>query len=424
MMKQILDAVIQYWSLILSDWNRYLETAPSGILWGVAGFFTVILILVQVIRFGRKGKKAGEKEPDFGPDDAAEDKGASFEEAPSVGPEKVTIPASVEVKDAEISEPEEETTQPAAEKIADEPAPEGFFSRLKNGLSKTRNTFSGGLDRIFSGSQKMNEELLEEIEELLITSDVGVKTTMSLVEKIRKKTAGISDVDSLKRALREEILAVIRKGQTRKGNMERAKPEVIMVVGVNGVGKTTTIGKLSARFRERGKKVLIVAADTFRAAAGEQLAIWAEKSGAQIVRHRDGADPASVAYDGVEAAIARGMDVVLVDTAGRLHTKVNLMEELKKIRRTIAKKLPDAPHEILMVLDATTGQNALTQAKLFHDAIGLTGIALTKLDGTAKGGIVIAICDALNIPLNYIGVGEKIDDLQEFQPEQFVEALF
>lgn len=423
-MKQILDAVIQYWSLIFSDLNRYFETAPSGILWGVAGFFTVILILVQVIRFGRKGKKAGEKEPEFRPDDAAEDNGALFEEAPSVEPEKVIFPASVEVKDVEISEPEEERRQPAAEKIADEPAPEGFFSRLKSGLSKTRNTFSGGLDRIFSGSQKRNEELLEEIEELLITSDVGVQTTMSLMEKIGKKAAGISDVNSLKRALREEILAVIRKGQTRQGNQERTKPEVIMVVGVNGVGKTTTIGKLSARFREQGKKVLIVAADTFRAAAGEQLSIWAEKSGAQIVRHRDGADPASVAYDGVEAAIARGMDVVLVDTAGRLHTKVNLMEELKKIRRTIAKKLPDAPHETLMVLDATTGQNALTQAKLFHDAIGLTGIALTKLDGTAKGGIVIGICDALNIPLDYIGVGEKIDDLQEFQPEQFVDALF
>jgi len=224
--------------------------------------------------------------------------------------------------------------------------------------------------------------------------------------------------------LKTEILSLIKNAHYPAEKKEQPVPNIIMVVGVNGVGKTTTIGKLAARFKQEGRKVLIVAADTFRAAAGEQLTIWAEKSGAQIVKHRDGADPASVAYDGVEAAIARGTDVVLVDTAGRLHTKVNLMEELKKIRRTIAKKLPGAPHEILMILDATTGQNALTQAKLFHEAMGLTSIALTKLDGTAKGGIVIAICDELNIPLEYIGVGEKIDDLQEFDPDQFVEALF
>jgi fused signal recognition particle receptor len=197
-----------------------------------------------------------------------------------------------------------------------------------------------------------------------------------------------------------------------------------MVVGVNGVGKTTTIGKLAARYSAEGKKVLVAAADTFRAAAVEQLGIWAERSGADIVKHRENADPAAVAYDGVEAAMARGTDVVLVDTAGRLHTKVNLMEELKKIKRSIGKKLPDAPHETLLVLDATTGQNALSQAKLFNDTLEVTGLALTKLDGTAKGGIVVGICSSLKIPLEYIGVGEQIDDLQRFDAVQFTDALF
>ncbi len=422
-MTQIIEQVIQYCKPLLNDFNCYRKTIPLEIALGAAGLLTIVLILVQIIRFVQKRKKAGEKELEFKAEDAEEDSGIAFEER-YIEPEEVADQEFVSVKEAKIPEPEIKLFQEPDRKIVEEPEPEGFFSRLKYGLSKTRNTFSTGLDRIFSGSKKKDDDLLEEIEELLITSDVGVQTTMSLMEKMGENTSDISDADSLKQKLRAEILSVIQKGQTRKGKIALVKPEVIMVVGVNGVGKTTTIGKLSARFKDQGKKVLIVAADTFRAAAGEQLAIWAERSGAQIVRHRDGADPASVAYDGVEAAIARGIDVVLVDTAGRLHTKVNLMEELKKIRRTIAKKLPDAPHEILMVLDATTGQNALTQARLFHDAIGLTSIALTKLDGTAKGGIVIGICDALKVPLDYIGVGEKIDDLQEFQPEQFVEALF
>jgi fused signal recognition particle receptor len=196
------------------------------------------------------------------------------------------------------------------------------------------------------------------------------------------------------------------------------------VVGVNGVGKTTTIGKLAARYTAAGQRVLIAAADTFRAAAVDQLAIWAERAGATLVRHRDGADPAAVAYDAVEAALARNVDIVIVDTAGRLHTKVNLMEEIKKVKRSIAKRLPEAPHEVLLVLDATTGQNAVSQARLFNEALGVTGIALTKLDGTAKGGIVIAICESFNLPLRYIGIGEAIEDLQDFDPEGFVQALF
>lgn len=300
-----------------------------------------------------------------------------------------------------------------------------FFERLKKGLSKTREILSTDIDELFTGKREIDDSLLEELEELLITSDIGVQTSMELIQKISKKSSKISDANQLKNALKEEMLLLLNL-QTQKQipEADNAKPKVIMVIGINGVGKTTTIGKLAAKFNSEGKKVLIAAADTFRAAAVEQLVIWADRADAQIVKHKDNADPASVAYDSIEAAIARGMDVVLVDTAGRLHTKVNLMEELKKIKRIISKKLAGAPHEILLVLDATTGQNALSQAKLFDDALGVTGIALTKLDGTAKGGVVVSICNTLKIQLKYIGIGENIDDLQGFNSKEFVDALF
>jgi fused signal recognition particle receptor len=246
---------------------------------------------------------------------------------------------------------------------------------------------------------------------------------MDLIDNISRKSWEIVDADHLKAALKEEILSLLDT-QTAVVKKITSTPYVIMVIGVNGVGKTTTIGKLATRQTAMGKRVLIAAADTFRAAAVEQLAIWADRANAEIVKHKDKADPAAVVYDTLEAALARGTDFIFIDTAGRLHTKVNLMEELKKIKRTISKKLPDAPHEILLVLDATTGQNALSQAKLFHEALEVTGIALTKLDGTAKGGIVISICNDLKIPLEYIGIGEKIEDLQDFDPIQFVNALF
>ncbi len=299
----------------------------------------------------------------------------------------------------------------------------GFFQRLQDRLSRTRKTFTNGLDSIFTGKREINNDLLEELEEHLITSDIGVQTSMELMRRISKKASKISGIEQLKEALKEEILSIL-DASSSPVEEHGTKPHVIMVLGVNGVGKTTTIGKLAARSVLEGKKVLIAAADTFRAAAIDQLRIWADRAGAEIVTHGERTDPAAVAYDGIEAAIARGTDIVLVDTAGRLHTKVNLMEELKKIKRAISKKLPDAPHEILLVLDATTGQNALSQAKLFHEAIGVTGIALTKLDGTAKGGIVISICSHMKIPLKYIGIGEKIEDLQDFDPTQFVNALF
>jgi len=303
------------------------------------------------------------------------------------------------------------------------PQPKGFFSSLKRGLSKTRTVLNTDIEDLFTGKRNVDENLLEELEELLITSDIGVQTSMDLIERISKQSAGISGADQLKSILKDEIRSLLVQPEQKEETPHTA-PRVIMVIGVNGVGKTTTIGKIAAKASAGGEKVLIAAADTFRAAAVEQLAIWAERSGAELVRHRDGADPAAVAFDGVEAGIARGVDLILVDTAGRLQTKINLMEELKKIKRSISKKMTDAPHEVLLVLDATTGQNAISQAAQFNEALDVTALALTKLDGTAKGGIVVSICNSLNIPLRYVGVGESIDDLQEFDSRQFVDALF
>ena len=302
----------------------------------------------------------------------------------------------------------------------------GLFQRLKDGLSRTRRVLTTDIDKLFVGKRLIDDELLEELEELLITADIGVKTATDLIQRISAKYSSEKlDSDGFKNALRQEILELLNIPAAAGAVTDTAaRPFVIMVVGVNGVGKTTTIGKLAARFAHDGKKVLIAAADTFRAAAVEQLTIWAERSGAEIVRHKSNADPAAVAFDGVEAAMARNMDVVIVDTAGRLHTRVNLMEELKKIRRSVSKKIPEAPHETLLILDATTGQNAISQARLFHESIGVTALALTKLDGTAKGGIVVSICHDLKLPLKYIGIGESIEDLQLFDSEEFVNALF
>lgn len=299
----------------------------------------------------------------------------------------------------------------------------GFFKRLKQGLSKTREILTTDIDDLFMGNRKLDDDLLEELEELLITSDIGVATAMDIMDIIAKKASEIQDAHSLKQVLKDEIAGIMgHVAPTVQTTPE--KPHIVMVVGVNGVGKTTTIGKLAARQTTLGKKVLIAAADTFRAAAIEQLTIWAQRARADIVKHKDNADPSAVVFDSIEAALSRNVDIVYIDTAGRLHTKINLMEEIKKIKRTIAKKIPQAPHEILLVLDATTGQNAISQATLFNEALDITGLALTKLDGTAKGGIAVSICSTLNIPLTYIGVGEQIDDLQDFAPQAFVEALF
>jgi len=333
--------------------------------------------------------------------------------------------------DDPVSAPVDQETEASAEDTPPpEPGPEadaeksgGFFKRLQSGLSKTRKVLTTDIDELFTGKVKVDDDMLEDLEELLITADIGVQTTLEIVERLRKNAPRISGPEDLKEILKAEIRALLNIA-AENDRESAAKPHVIMVIGVNGVGKTTTIGKLAAKAHAAGRKVLIAAADTFRAAAIEQLTIWAERADADIVKHKENSDPAAVAYDSVEAAMARGKDLVIIDTAGRLHTKVNLMEELKKIKRSVSKKLADAPHETLLVLDATTGQNALSQAKLFNEAMDITGLALTKLDGTAKGGIVVAISSSLNIPLQYIGVGEQIDDLQVFDPEKFVDALF
>lgn len=301
----------------------------------------------------------------------------------------------------------------------------GFFERLKRGLSKTHESFIGRMDTLVLGKKKIDADTLEELEEVLITADIGVTTAVELIRALeqRLKRNELRDGEALREALKEEMLKRLSQQQTVL-DTGSASPFVIMVIGVNGVGKTTTIGKLASRFRAEGKKVLLAAGDTFRAAASEQLQIWGERTGVDVIRHREGADPSAVVFDACKAAIARNVDILMVDTAGRMHTKVNLMEEMKKIRRVMTREIPGAPHETLLVLDAATGQNAISQAKLFKEAADVTGIALTKLDGTAKGGIIIAVTSEFQIPVRYIGVGEQVEDLQEFDPAQFVEALF
>ena len=295
-----------------------------------------------------------------------------------------------------------------------------LIKKLGQGLSKTKEILTTDIDELFSKSD-FNENLLEELEELLISADLGVQITMKLIQHLEQNKPKLKSAAALKQILKTEILNLIPS--PNPDTADSFKPRVIMVVGVNGVGKTTTIGKLASRFTKQGHKVLIAAADTFRAAAIEQLTIWSQRAGAEIVTHRENSDPAAVVFDALTAAQARSTDIVLVDTAGRLHTKVNLMEELKKIQRSVTKKISHG-HEILLVLDATTGQNAISQTRLFNETLGkITGICLTKLDGTARGGIVVNICSSFKIPLQYIGVGEDVQDLQEFKAREFVDAL-
>ncbi|MFA6468961.1 MAG: signal recognition particle-docking protein FtsY [Bacteroidota bacterium] len=311
----------------------------------------------------------------------------------------------------------------------------GFFdsfklSRLKEGLAKTRETLVAKVNRLVYAKGKIDDEFLTQLEEILITSDVGVDTSIKIIAGIKRsaKERKYETQEELNGLVRTEIANSLTK-HTFNGNdpfefPPHTKPYVMMVVGVNGVGKTTTIGKLAHNYKSAGKHVLIGAADTFRAAANEQLEVWGKRAGVEIIQQLHGSDPASVAFDTVKAAQSRNADIVIIDTAGRLHTKTNLMEELKKIKRVITKVSAEAPHEVLLVLDATTGQNAVQQAKLFNEAVGLTGLIITKLDGTAKGGVIFAVSNALKVPVRFIGVGEKIDDLQPFDSDKFVEALF
>jgi len=300
----------------------------------------------------------------------------------------------------------------------------GFLSKLRDSLSKTRENFTGKIEEVFTGRKRIDEELYEELEEALISSDVGVATSVELVENLRRevKNRRISQPEELAPLLQELITDLL--GQEEPLKLALQGPSVILIVGVNGVGKTTTIGKLAYQFRQEGKQVILAAGDTFRAAAIDQLEIWGKRAGIDVIKQREGADPAAVAFDAVQAAKSRGMDVVIVDTAGRLHNKVNLMEELRKVKRVIEREIPEAPHEVLLVLDATTGQNALQQAKLFKEVAGVTGIVLTKLDGTAKGGVVLGIRGEIRIPVKWIGIGEKIEDLRPFNPREFAAELF
>jgi fused signal recognition particle receptor len=341
--------------------------------------------------------------------------------------EQTTSP--LETKEDKQQEQKAETpttieTEPVAEETS---TGTSMFQRLSSRLGKTKESLIYRMDSLFLGKKEIDADLFDELEEILITADLGVATTIDLLDDARKKVKrdALSDPAALKVILKEKLCSYITDSATAAELvMPGDGPFVIMVVGVNGVGKTTTIGKIAKKFKNSGQSVLLVAADTFRAAAVAQLTIWGERNDVEVVSKAEGADPSSVAFDAMDRAVTGNYDVVIVDTAGRLHTQTNLMEELKKIKRVIGKRMDNAPHEIMLILDATTGQNAVSQAKLFNEAVGITGLALTKLDGTAKGGIVANICRELKIPLRFIGIGEQIDDLRDFDANEFIDALF
>lgn len=350
------------------------------------------------------------EQPEEQPQNAEELTAEAETEEVTEGAEEAEAPGDIsEQEDGE--EPEQSAKKP------------GFFEKLKNGLKKTKEGFMSKVELLMNSFTKIDEDFFEELEETLILSDIGAETSMEICDQLRAavKRTGATDPADVKQLLREIIAEMLTGGNELK---LETKPSVIMVIGVNGAGKTTTIGKLAANLKAQGKKVLVAAADTFRAAAIDQLNVWTDRAGVDIIKHTEGSDPAAVVFDALTAAKARNVDVVLCDTAGRLHNKKNLMEELKKIARVIDRELPGASVETLLVLDATTGQNAVNQAKLFSESAEITGIVLTKLDGTAKGGIIIPIKNELGIPVKLVGVGEKIDDLQPFVPADYVQALF
>ena len=360
-------------------------------------------------------------------------------------PEKIEEALVEQEPVIETVEPEPEP-EPVAEVVAPEPVIEsipepapaptpepvkekakgGLFSRMRQGLSKTRGALVDGVTELFIGKKEIDDDLLEELETQLLVADVGVEATTSIIEKLTKqvKYKELDDADALMGALKSELSEILKPADAPLVIPQQDGPFVILVVGVNGAGKTTTIGKLARKLQDEGKKVMLAAGDTFRAAAVEQLQVWGERNDIPVVAQHTGADSASVVFDAFEAAQARGMDVLIADTAGRLHNKDHLMEELKKVKRVMGKLDATAPHEILLVLDAGTGQNALSQAKLFHEAVGLTGMALTKLDGTAKGGVTFALSKQMALPIRFLGVGEQIEDLRPFSSKEFVDALF
>jgi len=360
-----------------------------------------VLVLFLVWWLVRRRRRKSLQPP--APESGEEVSGAAFEPAPQEG---VATPAEA----------------PTPESLTE---PVSLYDRMRSGLSKTSSALIGRIDSLFSGASTVNQDVLEELEEILITADFGMKTTQMLVDGFQQRAKELkqADADQLRELLKDEIRRLLDVNAEPLA-LDRHSPFVLMVIGVNGVGKTTTIGKLAQQFSSQGKKVVLGAADTFRAAAADQLEVWGERSGVKVIRHDEGADPAAVAFDAAKAAVARNADILILDTAGRLHTKVNLMEEMKKLYRVLGREIDEAPHETLLVLDATTGQNALVQARLFKEAVGVTGIALTKLDGTAKGGMAVAIGAELGLPVRFVGVGEGIEDLRPFDPQMFVDALF
>lgn len=403
--------------------------------------------------FKKKFRKDEEVAAEVSSEAEAIDNTASGNEAEAVKPPLAPSPAAAmektvanEVEDLKKEArktPKEEplTTDLRAEKEQSHPVNDGvlpergektekkssLFAGLASRLDKTRESFTYQMDALFLGKKEINEEMLDDLEELLVTADIGVATSEELIETARRrvKRKELRDPEGLKRLIKEELKSYILANEQDASLVMPAKgPFIIMVIGVNGVGKTTTIGKIANKFKNVGSSVMLVAADTFRAAAVSQLQIWGERNGVPVIAHREGADPSSVVFDGLEKAMAEDIDVVLVDTAGRMHTKDNLMEELKKIKRVMGKKLPGSPHEVLLVIDATTGQNGISQARLFDAAVEVTGLALTKLDGTSKGGIVANICREMKIPIRFIGVGEKMEDLRDFDADEFTNALF
>ena len=389
------------------------EHGPMAAL-GLVFLSLTLLSLVVVVLLLRRNFRSKAAQVEVPAEQALAGHETTDEAATAAGP----APAA----DVEVQVVEPQQALPA---IPEEEEPVSLYQRMRQGLARTRSSLVGRMDTLLGSHASLGSEFLEELEEILITADFGMLATQELVQALngRLKEIDQHEPSQLHKVLGEEIRARLKNSEPEWPTPENG-PLVIMVVGVNGVGKTTTIGKLAKQFVDQGKKVVLGAGDTFRAAAAEQLEVWGARAGAEVVRHTEGSDPAAVAFDSAKAAVARKADVLILDTAGRLHTKVNLMEELKKVRRVIDREIPGAPHETLLVLDATTGQNALIQARTFQAAVEVSGIVLTKLDGTAKGGIVVAISSQLDLPVRLIGVGEGVADLRPFDADEFVAALF
>lgn len=426
-----MDAIFESLEIVKAQLLRLLgvEQVPSEVWLWVSLACCLLVSAYLVARFAARKRRAKGKPPDLPGKGETEAKALPGEEASLPEPLKDrqgepvpssrTQPGGPEVEGG--PEPVPAAELPPASRV--EESAESLLERLRGRLARTHDQLIGRLDQILLSTRSADEDLLEELEEVLVTADLGVKTSYELLQEVQKEISRKPDPLELRTALRQKIRAMLDV-EGPAFSPDRAKPFVIMVVGVNGVGKTTSIGKLAAHLKGNDRKIMLVAADTFRAAAIEQLQIWADRAGTDFVKHKPESDPSAVVYDAIQASKSRNTDLVIVDTAGRLHTKTNLMEELKKVKRVIGRELEGAPHEILLVVDATTGQNAITQARTFHEALGVTGIILTKLDGTAKGGVIVGIAHELELPVRFIGIGEGVEDLREFDRDLFLEAVF